>query len=207
MTLLKICGITRIEDAHMALKYADYIGVIAAARVKTPRLVSKERAREILQIAGRKGVLVVEGIAIEDALRLAFDLEAHILQYHGPIDVSDLDKAENFGIKIAPVLTYDKADYALTLVRHDNVEYVLIDAPKGHNTTFEYGLKIPLSVLERLGGVERIGFAGGINPDNARMVMRHRPWLIDVSSGVESSPGVKDETLVRRLWEVVKGGP
>ncbi|WP_054852963.1 hypothetical protein [Vulcanisaeta distributa] len=62
MTLLKICGVTNVEDAVMVSNYADYVGVIVNSRVPTPRLVSNEVAREIIKtVKGVRVVGVVEG--------------------------------------------------------------------------------------------------------------------------------------------------
>ena len=210
MTLLKICGVTNVDDAVMVSKYADYVGVIVMARVKTPRLVSNDRAREILRsITGPKPVAVVEGFDFKTAIDTVGRLGFPVIQYHGFVGEEELEIAERVSIKVAPVINYDDEhglSRVMSLVNNDSVEYVLIDAPKAGFRVFEGGLKIPLSVVERFSGVRKVGFAGGINPGNARLIIRYRPYLIDVSSGVEKGPGLKDEGLVRELHGVVRNG-
>lgn len=213
MTLLKICGVTRPEDASMVSRYADYVGVIVASRVKTPRLVDEAKAIEIVsEVKGAKPVMVVDGLALGKAVELAGRLGFSVIQYYGELALNEgLEKALNdAGVKLAPALTYIGDDSivsrAIELARLDYVEYVLIDAPKVGYRTFEAGLKIPLSLVSRVSGVVKVGVAGGINPGNVSLVAKYRPYLIDVSSGVESRPGVKDEGLVRAIARVVKGG-
>jgi len=210
MTLMKVCGVTNVDDAIMVSRYADYVGVIVMSKVATPRLVDLGVARDIANSVGcRKPVAVVEGVDLKSAVDLASRLGFPVVQYHGMVDIDGLRMARKYGLRIAPVINYND-EHGLSriteLVDHDDVEYVLIDAPKVGYKSFEHGLKIPIDVVRRFGGVNKVGFAGGINPSNVGVILRYRPYLIDVSSGVESSPGRKDEELVRRLYEVIKNG-
>ncbi|GAB6945608.1 phosphoribosylanthranilate isomerase [Vulcanisaeta sp. JCM 14467] len=213
MTLLKVCGVTNNRDAVMISKYADYIGVIIHSSIPTPRLVSKDVARDIIRsVKGIKTVGVVEGLGITEAIKLASDLGFDVLQYHGDPELNGeaIDLLNRLGIRLAPVLTYvgDESiiEKAAKLASSDYVEYVLIDAPKVGFNRYEYGLKLPLNVIRRASSLPKVGIAGGINPSNVVVVMSYRPYLIDVSSGVERGPGVKDEELVRRVAEVVRHG-
>ncbi len=213
MTLLKICGVTNVRDALMVSKYADYVGVVIHSSIRTPRLVSRDVARDIVRsIRGVKAVGVVEGLGITDAIRLANGLGFEVLQYHGELRLSDgvEELLNQLGIRLAPVLSYvgDESiiDRAVRLSSSRHVEYVLIDAPKVGFVRYEGGLKLPLNVIRRASSLPKVGIAGGIGPGNVALVMSYRPYLIDVSSGVEREPGVKDEELVRRLAEVVRRG-
>jgi phosphoribosylanthranilate isomerase len=210
MTLIKICGITNVEDAVMVSRYADYIGVIVMARVATPRLVNPNVARDIVNsVRGPKPVAVIEGVDFERAVSLASRLGFPIIQYHGTVSVDDLRIAHDYGLRVAPVIIYDDEDALSRIsvfIPHEDVEYILIDAPKVGYKLYEHGLKIPIEVVSRFGGVNKVGFAGGINPGNVGFILKYKPYLIDVSSGVEKSPGRKDEGLVRRLYEVVRNG-
>ena len=208
---MKVCGVTSLDDAIMVSRYADYVGVIVMSKVATPRLVDLGVARDIANSIGyRKPVAVVEGVDLKFAIDLASRLGFPIVQYHGVVDTDGLRIAHKYGLRVAPVINYND-EHGLSrvteLVSHDDdVEYVLIDAPKVGYKSFEHGLKIPIDVVKRFGGVNKVGFAGSINPSNVGVILRYRPYLIDVSSGVESSPGRKDEELVRRLYEVIKNG-
>lgn len=209
MTLLKICGVTNIMDAQWIVKYADYVGVIVASSIKTPRLVDRDAARDILGIVGKdRAVAVVEGLRPIDAARLVSDLGFRLVQYHNQIHNDDLRIFGNYGLKVIPVVTYNDQysldDHVSLLLNNDHVKYVLVDAPKIGFKVYEGGLKIPIDVISKVSLIGRVGIAGGINPENAKVVMRYKPYLIDVSSGVEKRPGIKDEELVRKLYEVVK---
>ncbi|WP_069806973.1 phosphoribosylanthranilate isomerase [Vulcanisaeta thermophila] len=210
MTLLKICGVTNVRDAQWVIGYADYVGVIVASSIKTPRLVDEGTAREILRVVGReRAVAVIEGLKPQQAARYASELGFSLVQYHNHVSREDLRVFGDYGIRVIPVITYNgqcSLGKAIPpLLSLENVEYVLIDAPKVGFRMYEHGLKIPLSIISEASSMGRVGIAGGINPDNASLVMRYRPYLIDVSSGVERTPGIKDEELVRRLHRVVKG--
>lgn len=209
MTFIKICGVTNVRDAIMVSKYADYVGVVVMARVRTPRLVNSNTARDILSVlSGLKPVAVVEGFDFKEALDYVVKLGFPIIQYHGLIDAEKLRAAHDVGVKVAPVINYDGDEVLRVreLIEHEDVEYVLIDAPKTGYRLFEHGLKIPIDIVRRFSEIRKVGFAGGINPENVRLVLRYKPYLIDVSSSVEESPGVKNEILVRRLYEVVRNG-
>ncbi len=209
--MLKICGVTNVKDAVMVSRYADYVGVIVHSGIPTPRIVGNDVAREIVRsVSGARVVGVVEGLRLIDAIKLVGGLGFEVLQYHGDFEPSGevIDLVNEFGIRLAPVLTYmgDKSiiNRAVKLSLIDYVEYVLIDAPKTNFTKYEYGLKLPLDLIREVSAIPRVGIAGGINPSNAVIVMGYKPFLIDVSSGVEKSPGIKDEELVRRIAEVVR---
>ncbi|ADY01624.1 N-(5'phosphoribosyl)anthranilate isomerase (PRAI) [Vulcanisaeta moutnovskia 768-28] len=212
MTLLKICGVTSQRDAVMASKYADYVGVIVHSSVPTHRLVDRGRAREIINaVRGVRTVGVVEGLDVASAIKLVGELGFDVVQYHGDTTVIDeaIDLLNQHGIRLALAMAYAGDDFiiekALDIAPRNYIEYVLIDAPKVGFRTYEHGLKIPLNVIKRVGGIPKVGVAGGINPSNAPIVVSYKPYLVDVSSGVEKSPGVKDKVLVRRIAEVIKG--
>ncbi|MEM4475429.1 MAG: hypothetical protein QW405_03360 [Fervidicoccaceae archaeon] len=210
MTLVKVCGVTRIEDAERLSRLVDYVGVIVHSSIETPRLVDARRAREIAEAAGRaRPVAVAEGLEFEEALELATKIEFPILQYYGAPSERELERASSSfsNVSVAVAVFYTRAEElerALRLAEEELVEYALIDAPKRGALVYELGLKMPLELLARLGGRRRVGVAGGIKPSNAELVARFRPHLIDVSSGVESRPGVKDERLVLELLEAIR---
>ena len=209
MTLLKVCGLTRRIDVEFIDKYADYAGFIIYSDVRTPRLINPNEARELASILSKaKPVAVVRGLRFRDAVDLAARLGFPILQYHGVVNLNEYIN-EQGSIKIAPVIEYTDDSAVLKAIggylTMSGVEYVLIDAPKVGHGVFEHGLKIPLSIISRVAGLSKVGVAGGIGPSNVKLITRYNPYLIDVNSGVESSPGVKDHELVMEVVKVVKG--
>ncbi|MGC9136450.1 phosphoribosylanthranilate isomerase [Caldivirga sp.] len=204
MTLLKVCGLTRRIDVEFIDKYADYAGFIIHSDVKTPRLLNPHEAKDMASVLSRaKPVAVVRGLELSNALELATRLDFPVLQYHGVV------KGYEGGFNLAPVIEY--TDYSSTVKAiHEytgikGIEYILIDAPKMGYRVFEYGLKIPLSIVEKVAGLGKVGVAGGIGPGNIRFIIKYNPYLVDVNSGVESSPGIKDWEQVVRVTKVIKG--
>ena len=191
---VKICGVTKIEDARAAIEFgADMIGVNFYA--PSPRSVSLERASEIRDAidAAHKvvGVFVnaprdfVEGCLIRARLDL--------LQFHGDEPDSFL---EEWPVPVIRALRlksgekFEPAAYASSI-------YILLDTfhPGLYGGT---GAKRPLSDLCGL-DLTRVFISGGLNPDNVREAVELSPYAVDVASGVESAPGIKDHDKLRRF--------
>jgi phosphoribosylanthranilate isomerase len=198
---VKICGITRIEDARTALKAgADYLGFIFYP--KSPRFIEPDRANELLRALELEGYqpraigVFVNEIA-EKVTSVALNMGLFAVQLHGEESPNYLDSLRNikkikaFRIKDASSLDHVK-DY-------ESAWAILCDAwsQSGYGGT---GLKFDYDLLdERLEG-HRLFLAGGLTPDNAaRAAKQVRPFALDVSSGVESEPGVKDAEKMRRF--------
>lgn len=201
--LIKICGITRPEDAAMAASLgATAIGIVFWAG--SPRAVTVGQAAAIAA-AVPAGVLTV-GVfvnaareAMADAVRQA-GLGA--VQLHG-------DEAPDFAeslpwhvIKAVPV----PADGPLPDLTPWAGVRVLIDAhdPVRRGGT---GRMVDWSRAAALAAARPVILAGGLSPETAaQAVARVRPAGIDVSSGVERAPGVKDEARLRALFAAVREG-
>lgn len=209
MALLKVCGLTRRIDAEFVDKYADYAGFIIHSDVATPRLINPKEAADIINSLSRaKPVAVIKGLNLSQAVELASRIGFNILQYHGLVNIDEfMSRLSN--VNIAPVIEYVDYSTTLSMVKDylglRNLEYVLIDAPKVGYRTFEHGLKVPLSEVKDIFKLGKVGIAGGIGPNNVKYVVSFRPYLIDVNSGVESKPGVKDWELIMDVVKVVKG--
>ncbi len=211
MVKIKICGVKRIEDAEMLNGLADYVGLIVDPDIESPRRVEKETARKIVEILDRSVPVAV--VRTEKAIPIAAEVGAKIVQYHSDIvNIYEiLDLSEKLGLKLAPVVIYHgDIDNTLARLRElaetgEDYPYILIDADKKLRKTYEKGLKLPLELVEKATSVHaRVGIAGGINPKNVDLVLRCRPYLIDVASGVEKEPGIKSIELIRSLVEKVR---
>ncbi len=190
MTRVKICGITRVEDGRRAAELgADAIGLVFYA--PSPRHVAVERAAAIAAalppFVSKVGLFVdAEEAEIRHVLaRVPLDY----LQFHGD---EPPEFCARFGRPFLKALRMregcDVIDYA---ARYPAAAGLLLDAyregvPGGTGETFDWariprGLPLPLVL------------AGGLTPGNvAGAVRAARPWAVDVSGGVEASPGVKD---------------
>jgi phosphoribosylanthranilate isomerase len=188
---VKICGITRVEDAHAAIAAgADMIGLNFYA--KSPRCVDVDRAREIRAAIGSRvkvvGVFVnAERSYIDERLRAA---SLDIIQFSG-----DEDDAALAGWPIPLIVARRLKAGESASVTPDRSDYVLLDAfnEKLFGGT---GSRIALDQLRRL-DLSRAFVAGGLNPDNVAEVAALGPYAVDCASGVESSPGVKDHEKLR----------
>ncbi len=188
---VKICGITRVEDALAAIAAgADMIGLNFYA--KSPRYVEIDRARQIRAAVGSRavvvGVFVNAGRAyIDDRLRAA---SLDMLQFSG-----DEDNTALACWSVPSIATCRLKPGAMLSVTPRRADYVLFDAfdAKLHGGT---GSRIPLDQLRRL-DLSRAFVAGGLNPDNVAEVAALDPYAVDCAGGVESSPGVKDHDKLR----------
>ncbi len=192
---VKICGITRREDALAAARAgADAVGVNFWPGSK--RFVEPETAAEI--IAALPPFVTPVGVFVNQPraqiVRAARVSGVALLQLHGdesPEDASGLP---------LPVIKAFRADAELapdTLARYAVAAY-LVDAPSagfgGSGRTFDWtrlrGAALPAPLV----------LAGGLTPDNVADAVRAAlPYAVDVASGVETAPGIKDEDAMRRF--------
>lgn len=188
---VKICGITRVEDARAAIAAgADMIGLNFYA--KTPRFVDVDRAREIREAVGARAVVVgvfvnAERAYIDERIR-AVSLD--MIQFSGDEDVATLAGWPVPSIVVRRLKVGDGSS-----VRSHRGDYVLYDAfdAKLFGGT---GNRISLDQLRAV-DLSRAFIAGGLNPDNVAEVAALEPYAVDCASGVESSSGVKDHEKLR----------
>jgi phosphoribosylanthranilate isomerase len=198
---VKICGVTDPANALLAVESgADYLGLNFYR--PSPRFVDVERALEIAAaVAGRVqlvGVFVNHSPAEvgEIAGRVGLDL----VQFSGD---EGPDMVRPFASKALKTFRAGALAGPEELAAYGGVWGVLLDAPHaslygGTGVAWDYA---SVSEVPGLAG-RRIFLAGGIGPDNVRRVIESgRPFAVDVCSRVESSPGIKDPELLRRLFE------
>jgi phosphoribosylanthranilate isomerase len=201
---VKICGITSAQDARLAvLAGADALGFVFWAQ--SPRFVTPEAAAaiaaEVPTFVTRVGVF--SGAPREEVVRTAEVAGLDVLQLHGdetPEALRALPRRTLKALRVGPDFRLDD-----TRVYADAGIGLLLDAksddrPGGTGLTFDW---------TRASGLrERVPFlvlAGGLRPDNVgKGVEVVNPHAVDVSSGVESSPGRKDEGKLRAFVEAVR---
>ncbi|WOC11402.1 phosphoribosylanthranilate isomerase [Gordonia sp. MP11Mi] len=188
---VKVCGLTDPATVDVAVDAgADAIGVVMNRT--SSRAVDAGIASTIVERAGGRvdTVLVVNDMRAVDAAHIAADLGFAVLQLHGTYAADDFAAAS----AVIPRLwraTSLANDPPLQVGAYGE-ESLLLDAPKPGS-----GERWDLSVLtDRVTGHWLL--AGGLTPDNvADAVAQAKPWGVDISSGVESAPGVKDHAAVR----------
>jgi phosphoribosylanthranilate isomerase len=193
MTSIKICGITNVYDAHNAITAgANYLGFIFVP--SSDRSIDESKAREVLQaVSGRvKTVAVFKNSPLSDVNRLAKSLQFDFIQLHGsesPEYCQSIDGPVIKAIEINPDCDVDSLRSQVALYK--NCAYILFDRPKGLDVTS--WLDEAIDKVEALADSSPYFFAGGLNHTNVRRILnRISPHALDVASGVESAPGVKN---------------
>ena len=195
--LVKICGLTRPEDARLAVDLgATHVGAILAET--SARRVSPETARELFAAAGPtvRHVLVFKGAPVSEAVRLALEIAAaHVALYDGSEE--DALAAEGAGLTVYRVYSVSAEARALPRFspRPTPESPAVLDTGGGGS-----GQAFPWRLLGRA-APDATFIAGGITPDNVAALLEHRPYGLDVSSGVESSPGIKDPAKLELFFK------
>jgi phosphoribosylanthranilate isomerase len=198
---VKICGITRVEDAEAAVALgANALGFVFWP--KSPRYVDPYRARAI--VASLPPFVSAVGLFVNQPpshiANVASLARLGAVQLHGD---ETPDDAAALGRPVVRALTLHATGQDLD--RWPTRVTILLDAhdPERRGGT---GRTIDWDLAASVARRRRILLAGGLNPDNvAAAVDRVRPFGIDVSSGVESAPGVKDVGRLRALFENLHG--
>ncbi|HHB12800.1 MAG TPA: phosphoribosylanthranilate isomerase [Chromatiales bacterium] len=203
-TRVKICGITRLEDALAAAGAgADALGFVFYP--PSPRNVEVERAAEITA-ALPPFVTTVALFVNADAGTIAEvvrEARIDLLQFHGN-ECPDYC-AQHGRPWIKAIRMKEGVDPEAEARRYAGAQALLLDAyrpgvPGGTGEAFDWD-RIPSSLAPR------IVLAGGLTPENvAEAVRRVRPWAVDVSGGVEAAPGVKDADKIERFLRGVTLG-
>jgi phosphoribosylanthranilate isomerase len=200
MTRIKICGITNIVDALTALKLGvDAIGFVFAPG---PRSISPEQAREIskavLPYVSKVGVFVDEPVDTINEISEFCGLDT--IQLHG--EYTSIDESRFVRSVVRTFRVEDES--ILGEIRKANLKYFLMDTCDqihAGGTGRSFNWKIAREA-KKYGDVI---LAGGLNHENiTEALMSVSPYAIDVSSGVEKSPGIKDPEKMRLLVNEVK---
>lgn len=202
MTLVKICGITNVADAIECVRLgANLLGFIFA---ESPRRVDVETARNIERIVGvdvkTVGVFTEES---DEVLRIMDACALTYAQLHGN---QSEDFARRIGadrvIRVARVKNEDSVD---GLAAYPTASFYLLDTYKkgiagGTGETFDWDLAARAKSLGK-----PVILSGGLSPDNVlNAISAVKPYAVDVSSGVEASPGIKDLIQVKEFIDNVR---
>jgi phosphoribosylanthranilate isomerase len=203
----KICGLTRPEDAAFAAAHGAWrLGVIFAGG---PRVVSAAQARAIVAAAGGVPVLGVFGSQpVRTMLETVRESGLAGAQLHGDHDaeVAPILRAEGLEVwRVVPIAPQMDVGSLLAVAAQD-VDAVLLEARVAGGSGGK-GIAIPLDVARAARAAApdaRVVLAGGLTVATVAEAIRVvEPDAVDVSSGIESSPGRKDRDLVARFLEIV----
>ena len=196
---VKICGVTSVGDARIALEAgSNALGVIFAT---SPRRISIEQAREILDAT--KGSLLRCGVfrenSDEEIIEHSRALDFDVVQLHGPLSERLLVTLRERPIRIVKALNIDDDEFEV--FDESRVDAVMVDGPRpGSGVAHSWD-----RLSSRPFGVPVIA-AGGLTAENvADVVVSTRAWGVDSASGVETRPGVKDAGLVQQFISRARG--
>ena len=200
-TWIKICGITREEDAAFASRMdVDAIGLVfypPSCRNLTP-----EKARRIRDCLSNSVSAVGVVVDPDDALlnKIVEEVEVDCIQFHGN---ESPERCSEIGIPYIKALRVQSTQQIVDIVmKHENAAGFLLDAYEpdrvgGTGNTFNWDLIPRLDVP--------IVIAGGLNADNITEAMRRvQPRGVDVSTGVESTAGVKSQDAIQKFVNEVR---
>jgi phosphoribosylanthranilate isomerase len=204
MTKIKICGITREEDAvFIAQRGADFLGFVFVP--STPRNIEPERAAAVAAAVREKVenppkfVGVFRDASVDYIREIVSIVGLDLVQLHGAESDDDIG-----AIGLPAIKTYRVGDTLPDTTAHNAAEWLLFD-------TFDErriggtGRRFDWSLLAMYSRNKPFFLSGGLSSDNvAAAISLVRPDAIDISSGVESEPGVKDHEKVDRLFDRIR---
>ena len=199
---IKFCGLTRVEDAKAAAALGvDAIGVVLTRQSK--RFVALEQAAQIR--AALPPFVSAVALFMDDTPTWVAEaceaLQPDLLQFHGEEPAAQCERHGRRYLKAVPMASV--SDVAAFAARHPNAAAFLLDSHAqgragGTGERFDWR-RVP----KDLGRPWLL--AGGLEPDNVvEAVLAARPFAVDVSSGIESAPGVKDLEKMRRFVAAVR---
>jgi len=210
-TQVKVCGITRVEDAELALSLgAKYIGTIAYR--KSPRAVDPERMMELLRVVPAGKRVLVDVAPEPDAVRKYIDMGFDRFQFHFDLNIpmaaisawSELVGSEALWLapripSLIPVFPQILMEFAETIVldAYDRHSYGGTGVAGQNWQRF-----LDCTVLYQH---KRWILAGGLSPENVREALEFtEAEIIDINSGVESEPGIKSVDKLNLLFSLVR---
>lgn len=202
-TRIKICGITSVEAGQAAAEAgADALGFVF--HKASPRYITPEQAWKLLSLLPPfvTSVGLFVNATVDEFCEVEEICPTVMSQLHGQ---ESADTVEQCGPNIIKAIRFDPAtidDELAMWADVPDVAALLIDGSAGGGgESFDWRLLVP-----RLGKVQRpIIIAGGLTAENVgEAITTLRPYAVDVSSGVESSRGVKDPTLIAKFCQAVR---
>ncbi|MEM1331362.1 MAG: phosphoribosylanthranilate isomerase [Planctomycetota bacterium] len=209
-TRIKVCGVRDVEAIDACAEAGvDAIGLMLIER--SPRYIQPEDAFELSGVLPpfMSAVAVVADLSVDQFNDMEQRCPAPLVQLHG----SESEKTvQSCGPGVVKAFRYEDATIATQLPRWnaiDEVDAILVDGSAGgEGKSFEWGrLAEAIDAMDQTPGgplLKPLIVAGGLTPETVGDAIRSlRPYAVDVSSGVESEPGVKDPVRIRAFAEAV----
>ena len=209
-TKIKVCGVTLADDAaRVSAAGVELVGLNFWPRSK--RYLDPARAPIVAGAARGAGAARIVGVFVDadvdDILAIARDIALDAIQIHGDDDPRALESLA--AAAKCPVWKAIAVSSARDLAHLDvwPVEAVVLDAPTpqrgGAGARFDHALA---AEARRLYPTRKIVLAGGLAPDNvAAAIATVAPWCVDVATGIEVAPGIKDAAKLAAFVAAVRG--
>ncbi len=205
-TKVKICGLTTLEDARFASgALADYLGFIFYP--DSPRYVDPAKAGAIINwLEGPQKVGVFVNQPLDDVNSIARRTGIDLVQLHGNESPEYCELVEKPVIKVFHITEGKKTDELKTEMEPyiEVVDWFLFDTKTdgqwgGTGKTFDW------NILKDISDEKPFFLSGGLNPNNIRNAIETvQPTAVDLSSGLEESPGLKDFDKVERFFDLMR---
>lgn len=202
---IKICGITNLEDARFASgAYVDYLGFIFYPQ--SPRFVDSAKAGAMINwLEGPEKVGVFVNQPLDEVNQTAKESGIDIVQLHGNESPEYCGLVEKPVIKVIHITedtTFDQIQQKIDSYK-SHVDYFLFDS-KLENQWGGTGKAFNWNLLEELNLDKPFFLSGGLNPNNLKEALNSvKPYAVDISSGVEEEPGLKDFEKIEAVMEIL----
>ena len=210
MTYAKICGLTTPETLDAALVGgAAFVGAVVFP--KSPRHIDPLHAATLFERARGKAKIVAVTVDADDALltEIALILRPDLIQLHGSETPARAERVRTLTgagiIKALPIRGHE--DFAAAEAWEPFADHLMFDArpPEGSDLPGGVGARFDWALLADRAFRRPWFVAGGLNPDNVAQAIRiSGAPMVDVSSGVETAPGVKDPALIAAFLEAAR---
>lgn len=192
----KVCGLTRAEDAIAAYQAgAVYGGLIFAP--KSPRYISPINARIVISAASLNWVGVFKNETIDQVCQIAEQLSLYAVQLHGDEDNQYIQLLREKLPKNCQI--WKALSISNTIPEHNNPlvsRYIFDHGAGGTGKSFDWSLLAGQDLTNVI-------LAGGINPQNIKNALATNVIGVDLNSGVEISPGIKDKHKIQAVFEQI----
>jgi phosphoribosylanthranilate isomerase len=202
-TRIKFCGLTRAEDVRLAVELGvDYIGLVFAPQSPRRLLLGQERMLRDLVPAEIAVVALMMDNSHSDIVKMVDSLQPDVLQFHGSENEA---LCASFGLPFWKAIAMGgQAEEAFSAIaRYPAASGFLFD---GHAVGEQGGSGKRFDWKQMPTALDRPFFlAGGLSPENVGVALHTaRPWGVDVSSGIETAPGIKHAEKMRQFVEAVR---
>lgn len=199
---VKICGTTSLTSAQMVKQSpASFAGLIFAEKSK--RFVTLEQAKQISKAVPFDYVGVFVDAPIEQLVNYAQELNLVAVQLHGNEDQTYIDTLRTQLTARCQIWLAKGVKEALPSLDENNVDYFLLDCQVGDQSGGT-GQCFSWQLLDDITDKSKIILAGGITPNNVKQAANIQVAMLDLNSGLESAPGIKQQDKINQAFEQLR---